>query len=167
MLFGNIILLTQLIYSLCLAESFNSKGNLSILKLKRLIVKQFLLNENLNSEKDKQIVKNRLMASLSKNLNSRIAERKTGKKRDLNTMKSSLDALIPSNILKNFESMDNEPRQFCGETLYYAVEYYCVFVKGTSVYIPPEDETVSVKHFAANRRKREQDSTQEEPASDE
>lgn len=33
----------------------------------------------------------------------------------------------------------DEPRQFCGETLYYVVEYYCVYVKGTSVYVPNGD----------------------------
>lgn len=35
---------------------------------------------------------------------------------------------------------NDEPRQFCGETLYYVVEYYCVHVKGTGVYVPSEDE---------------------------
>lgn len=33
----------------------------------------------------------------------------------------------------------DEPSQYCGEALYYAVEYYCVFVKGTSVYNPDDD----------------------------
>jgi len=166
MLFRNVFILTQLIYSFCLIESLNSKEILSLLKLKRLIVKQFFLNEKLNSENEKQALKSRILTSLSKNINSQLAKRKAGKKRDLNTLKSNSDSLIPPNILKRFESMDNEPHQFCGETLYYAVEYYCVYVKGTSVYVPPEDETVSVKHFAVNRRKRRQRLSQEDQTSD-
>ena len=166
MLFRKVFLLTQLIYSLCLTESLNSKENLSLLKIKRLLVKQFFFSENLNSENDKQVLISRLLNTLSKNINSQIAKRKAGMKRDLNTLKANSDSLIPPNILKRFESMDNEPRQFCGETLYYAVEYYCVYVKGTSVYVPPEDETVSVKHFALNKRKRRQDSSQQETTSD-
>lgn len=35
----------------------------------------------------------------------------------------------------------DEPRQFCGETLYYVVEYYCVYVKGTSVYVDESSDS--------------------------
>lgn len=46
-----------------------------------------------------------------------------------------------SQIKASNQMLDNdEPRQFCGETLYYVVEYYCVYVKGTSVYVPSEDD---------------------------
>lgn len=54
----------------------------------------------------------------------------------------------------------NEPVQYCGEALYYLVEYYCVYIKKTSVYIPETDlDLVSVisrreiskgKHFNFN-----------------
>ncbi len=48
------------------------------------------------------------------------------------------------NVLhQGFESSEafakDEPSQFCGETLYYVVEYYCVYVKGTGVYAPDSD----------------------------
>lgn len=33
----------------------------------------------------------------------------------------------------------DKPGYYCGETLYYVVEYYCVYVKGTSVYSPDND----------------------------
>lgn len=40
-------------------------------------------------------------------------------------------------IFRKFQSMDfsdQAEHQFCGETLFYAVEYYCVYIKGTGVY---------------------------------
>jgi hypothetical protein len=39
----------------------------------------------------------------------------------------------------------DEPSRFCGETLYYVVEYYCVYVKGTGVFVPDGnlDEVIS------------------------
>ncbi len=44
------------------------------------------------------------------------------------------------NLLKKFQSVDflnkNVKHQFCGESLVYAVEYYCVYIKGTSLYTP-------------------------------
>ena len=38
----------------------------------------------------------------------------------------------------DFES-DSTQFQFCGEILFYAVEYYCVQIKGSSVYTPDYD----------------------------
>lgn len=48
---------------------------------------------------------------------------------------------------EKFQSIDfsvnnEQTHQFCGETLFYAVEYYCVYIKGTSVYT--EFETTNV-----------------------
>lgn len=40
-------------------------------------------------------------------------------------------------IFRRLRTLDfTESNQFCGETLFYAVEYYCIFIKGTSVYTP-------------------------------
>ena len=39
----------------------------------------------------------------------------------------------------SFIKYDDAPRNFCGETLVYAVEYYCVHIIGTSVYQPGND----------------------------
>jgi hypothetical protein len=45
--------------------------------------------------------------------------------------------------LKKFQALDfssdTNKHQFCGETLFYAIEYYCVYIKGTSVYTPETD----------------------------
>ncbi|RNA43837.1 hypothetical protein BpHYR1_026093 [Brachionus plicatilis] len=39
----------------------------------------------------------------------------------------------------------NKSGQYCGEALYYLVEYYCIYIKQTSVYIPETDlDLVSV-----------------------
>ena len=56
--------------------------------------------------------------------------------RDARVMTSS--SSLGSELLGGGDS--DEPRQFCGETLYYVVEYYCVYVKGTSVYVPNGDD---------------------------
>lgn len=51
---------------------------------------------------------------------------------------------------EKFQSIDfsvnnEQTHQFCGETLFYAVEYYCVYIKGTSVYsAETEFETTNV-----------------------
>jgi hypothetical protein len=44
--------------------------------------------------------------------------------------------------LEDFSSSlyEDEPQFFCGETLSNAVEYYCVNIKGTSVYGPGNDD---------------------------
>ena len=40
-------------------------------------------------------------------------------------------------VFRRLRTLDfSESNQFCGETLFYAVEYYCIFIKGTSVYTP-------------------------------
>ncbi len=52
---------------------------------------------------------------------------------------SSSSNPMSSATLKKFKTMDFSEKavhQFCGETLFYAVEYYCVYVKGTGVYTP-------------------------------
>lgn len=56
--------------------------------------------------------------------------------RDQSNRRRSADILLMTNDLVQ----SDEARQFCGETLYYVVEYYCVFVKGTSVYVPNEND---------------------------
>lgn len=56
--------------------------------------------------------------------------------RDTRVMTSS--SSLGSELLSGGDG--DEPRQFCGETLYYVVEYYCVYVKGTSVYVPNGDD---------------------------
>ncbi len=51
---------------------------------------------------------------------------------------SKRETKIP-HYFKKFQHLqfdENESHQFCGETLFYAVEYYCVHIKGTSVYTP-------------------------------
>lgn len=45
-----------------------------------------------------------------------------------------------ADLITSNEILSNEPRQFCGETLYYVVEYYCVYVKGTSLYVSDDEE---------------------------
>jgi hypothetical protein len=54
--------------------------------------------------------------------------------------------IIPQ-IFKKFQFIDfsfgEHTHQFCGETLFYAVEYYCVYVKGTSVYSSENDSDES------------------------
>ena len=57
--------------------------------------------------------------------------------RDSRVMASSSSS-VGSELLGGGDG--DEPRQFCGETLYYVVEYYCVYVKGTSVYVPNGDD---------------------------
>lgn len=53
-------------------------------------------------------------------------------------------------------STNNEPRQYCGETLYYVVEYFCVYIKGTSVYVPDNDlENINVINSNEKKVKRE------------
>ena len=50
----------------------------------------------------------------------------------------SMSKQIPD-VYKKFQAYqftENETHQFCGETLYYAVEYYCIYIKGTGVYTP-------------------------------
>ena len=56
--------------------------------------------------------------------------------RDQSNRRRSADIHLMTNDLVQ----SDEARQFCGETLYYVVEYYCVFVKGTSVYVPNEND---------------------------
>jgi hypothetical protein len=106
------------------SSSSNSKIHLLKLKSKR--------SENLI------ILKSMTVKSNTKNSDS------NNNKRHLTTTTN----IIPSDLFKNLQSQLsdlNEPQQFCGETLYYAVEYYCVYVKGTSVYVPDTDlENINV-----------------------
>ena len=63
-------------------------------------------------------------------------------KRDESNIIKTNNKQIPQ-VLKKFQSIDfsfgEHTHQFCGETLFYAVEYYCVYVKGTSVYSADND----------------------------
>ena len=47
-------------------------------------------------------------------------------------------------VLNSQVIANDVPTQFCGETLYYVVEYYCVYVKRTGVYVPPDNDLDSV-----------------------
>ena len=65
------------------------------------------------------------------------------KQKHVYLVKRTLDkpSSVPSSY-KSFLSLQfsqTASYQFCGETLYYAVEYYCVYIKGTSVYVPDND----------------------------
>lgn len=49
------------------------------------------------------------------------------------------------NFFKTENIRRNRPGQYCGEALYYLVEYYCIFIKESNVYIPETDlDLVSV-----------------------
>ena len=89
------------------------------------------------------------------NHRSQTVEKKTFKKRS-NALSSTASPppFIPMYIYKKLEHLSvNEPREFCGESLYYIVEYYCVHVKGTSVYTPENHlETVVVGNSGTRKR---------------
>lgn len=55
--------------------------------------------------------------------------------------------------------LNNEPAQYCGETLYYVVEYYCVYVKGTSVYVPEDGDDDSVNVIGDGKKRRNLESS--------
>ena len=46
----------------------------------------------------------------------------------------------------------DEPSQFCGEKLYNMVEYYCVYVKGTSVYEADDSDYDFISRNAKAKR---------------
>ncbi len=73
-----------------------------------------------------------------------------------NIMASTTTSLPPVfEKFKQLSMLNNEPQQFCGETLYYAVEYYCVYIKGTSVYVPETDvENINVINSDNNKTKK-------------
>jgi hypothetical protein len=57
-------------------------------------------------------------------------------------------------------SANNEPRQYCGETLYYVVEYFCVYIKGTSVYVP-ENDLENINVITSNEKKVKRENSDE------
>ena len=77
-------------------------------------------------------------------------KKKSLKKRKIIESLSRVGRIVENeSFYKNFISItdvkNNQSRQYCGEALFYLVEYYCVFIKGTSVYSPDSDlDLVSV-----------------------
>ena len=85
---------------------------------------------------------NKPLVTVPMNLKFLIKKFKREETKNINNNK-----LIIPQIFKKFQSIDfsfgEHTHQFCGETLFYAVEYYCVYVKGTSVYSSENDSDES------------------------
>ena len=60
------------------------------------------------------------------------------------------------------DDQDDEPRQFCGETLFNLVEYYCVYIKGTSVYESANDVDASEYDFVSRNIKEKRENRHDE-----
>ncbi|CAF0711544.1 unnamed protein product [Brachionus calyciflorus] len=116
-------IITDEIQSNLLNKIFSSNNNifdnLTLLQQKFQTLKSLNLRPKIKKKSLKSIRKN------SENLkrNRRFAE----------------NELFYKNYFSILDVKNNELRQYCGEALYYLVEYYCVFIKGTSVYSPDSD----------------------------
>jgi hypothetical protein len=107
-------------------------------------------NSNLRSLLN-SIIKYKLLKSKKKTLNSakRALDLTANKlyKRNNEALVSNDEQDVDEEartVFKSFEENESikndEASHFCGETLYYIVEYYCVYVKGTGVYSPDQSE---------------------------
>jgi hypothetical protein len=89
------------------------------------------------------------LATKLKLLNSdfKSIKNKTVEHHKLQVKREELAATVVAKIvpiaLRKFQALDfsndSKQHQFCGETLFYAIEYFCVYIKGTSVYTPEID----------------------------
>lgn len=111
-----------------------------LFKLNKLFICYLLsiktvLSISLFHQQNSIVLNKLLLNAISNNSNNKTVVNLAKKHSKRNDLKE-----VPA-VLKKFQSIDflNSEYQFCGETLFYAVEYFCVYVKGTSVYTPEND----------------------------
>lgn len=109
--------------------------NLNKLFLCYLLSMKTVLSISLVQQQNSIVLSRVILNAINTNTNKTVLYATTKKHSKRNDQKE-----VPF-IYKRFQAIDfqNSEHQFCGETLFYAVEYYCIYVKGTSVYSPETD----------------------------